>query len=117
MPDVVPLGNASNARRVEDSERLRRYRPLASAPYQRLAFHAFGHRPSIGKSQYLWLVGKRSCIGLNTGMETNYRVRILNRLTARAIALQNLGRWNEADTLLSIAGRYEALWAMLDARA
>lgn len=45
----------------------------------------------------------------------DYRVRIIDNLNRAAIAAQNDGRWDTADNYLSLASRYEVLWASLDA--
>lgn len=47
--------------------------------------------------------------------DITYRFTIIDRLNRRAEALQSAGRWEEADSLLIIAGRYEALWVRLGA--
>jgi hypothetical protein len=43
-----------------------------------------------------------------------YRESILDRLYRSALRAQSEGRWETADTYLSLASRYEALWAALD---
>lgn len=48
------------------------------------------------------------------GDTMNYRERILDNLYRAATHAQNVGLWEQADTYLSIASRYETLWAALD---
>lgn len=45
----------------------------------------------------------------------NYRISILDRLYRAAERAQNVGRWELADTYISMGRRYETLWAALDA--
>jgi len=43
-----------------------------------------------------------------------HRATILDRLYRSALRAQSEGRWETADTYLSIASRLETLWAALD---
>lgn len=44
-----------------------------------------------------------------------YRENILDRLYRAALRAQTNGLWEQADTYLSIASRFETLWGALDA--